>query len=379
MKYILITAYTALNLGDDLFLKILLDRYPSHKFILFSSNNEYSILLSNYNNVQIEYYNKFERFLLRGLTEFNLLFSIRAPRLVGYVHKVLLKNKYKNKCDAYLEIGGSIFIQKDKSLSVKEYKNRSISEIFKNKPMFILGANFGPSINEEFVNFYHDLFSRFSDVCFREKKSYDLFADIKQVRYESDIVYALKIPVVLKEKESLGISLIDLSKRTELNIYASNYISTIVALVTKAIEVNKKVYLFSFCKSEGDEDAINAIREKLPSSFREKVQEICYDGNIDSFLESYLKVEAMFTSRFHAMILSLIANQNVYPLIYSLKMTNALQDIGFKGMFSYIKDMKIEIADEMLHEIYKNSHKLTNEAISAEEQFIKLDSFLNNG
>ena len=41
--------------------------------------------------------------------------------------------------------------------------------------------------------------------------------------------------------------------------------------------------------------------------------------------------------------------------------------------------MKIEIADEMLHEIYKNSHKLTNEAISAEEQFIKLDSFLNNG
>ena len=45
MKKILVNAYTSLNFGDDLFLKILFDRYPNVKWILPRGGKIYKNLL----------------------------------------------------------------------------------------------------------------------------------------------------------------------------------------------------------------------------------------------------------------------------------------------------------------------------------------------
>ena len=327
--------------------------------------------------MQVEYYNRFERLIVRGIKEVvDFFLPAKAPKILASVHKLLLKSRYSKKCDGYLEIGGSIFMQKEKELTLKEFKNKNILKIFKNKPKFIIGANFGPILNEEYVAFYRDLFSRFTDICFRDKKSYDLFRELDNIRYTSDIVYSLQIPKVEKEKRSIGISIINIAQRKELSQYENNYVKTIIELATNAYFDHRKVYLFSFCKSEGDEDAINSIIANVSLDIRTNIEVVNYNGDINGFLETYCKVESMFTTRFHAMILSLVSGQNVYPFIYSDKMISALDDIQFNKKYAHIKDLRPEEAKTMLKVIDQNTHQLKTEGIMAEDQFSKLDSYL---
>ena len=65
MKNILVTAYTSFNVGDDLFLKILFERYPDHQFILFTSETRYISHLKQYKNVKVDYFSKYENHFFR--------------------------------------------------------------------------------------------------------------------------------------------------------------------------------------------------------------------------------------------------------------------------------------------------------------------------
>lgn len=54
---------------------------------------------------------------------------------------------YRNevlKSDAYLYIGGSVFMQSGKGFNWMDKLNKSINHIFKDKPKFIIGANSSP-------------------------------------------------------------------------------------------------------------------------------------------------------------------------------------------------------------------------------------------
>lgn len=52
---ILVCAYFANNLGDDLFLKILIERYPNVKWELLTANRNYKKLFKDLKNVNIIY------------------------------------------------------------------------------------------------------------------------------------------------------------------------------------------------------------------------------------------------------------------------------------------------------------------------------------
>mgnify|MGYP006078834053 CR=1 FL=1 len=379
MRTILTLAYSNFNLGDDLFLKILFERYKNDKFILFTMNSAYSDFLSIYKNVKVEYFSRPERGILRFFKwMFKFLHLSNSSKYISLIQTYFLSLRYKNKCDAYLEIGGSIFMQKEVKLSLKDYYNFNLTKIFKSKKIFIIGANFGPILSDNFLNFYKELFPMYTDVCFRDKNSHDLFKDIDSVRYAKDVVFSINLPKIDKEINSVGISLIDMSNRQTLSRYENNYINTISEIVIKAFFDKKKIYLFSFCKLEGDENAILKVLNSLPINIRNEVEVVNYDRDIDTFLYSYCKVESMFATRFHAMILSFMASQKVYPLVYSKKMTNILDDIQFKGAYKKVSDLKPEHSEKMLKEIYENFHFLKNENIKEEFQFLKLDSFLND-
>ena len=53
MKNILVNAYLEKNLGDDLFLKILFDRYPNVKWFIDTTDYTYKEVFKNYKNVDV--------------------------------------------------------------------------------------------------------------------------------------------------------------------------------------------------------------------------------------------------------------------------------------------------------------------------------------
>jgi len=180
-----------------------------------------------------------------------------------------------------------------------------------------------------------------------------------------------------KEKDSVGFSLIGLQYLSTISQYADIYITKISQLIVNLILQNKRVYLFSFCKYGGDENIIKQVIKKLLRPYKDKVTIIKYDGNINSFLSEYMKMEAMFATRFHAMILGLTAHQYVYPLIYSNKMLNVIKDCTFDVKYSSIDNL--DMIENMIKDLYSNkiTIPLTSIKDSAERQFQKLAEFVN--
>src|SRR5690606_16903613 len=101
-----------------------------------------------------------------------------------------------------------------------------------------------------------------------------------------------------------------------------------------------------------------------------------YEGNLDYFLNKYQEMESIYSGRFHAMILSMLFKQNVFPVIYSEKMSNVLNDIQYKGeVIDLFKFQEINI-ESVYSQITSNYYNIDNEKFSSELHFKKLDKFL---
>lgn len=357
-KNILIKAYINKNLGDDLFIKILVEKFLKQNFIIVINKKNFSNDYLNFKN-------------LKRIKGFRILdFIIRKLKGI-YIFSEIIAYKL-NKCDKIIEIGGSIFMEK----VGKNYhliQRKSLKELY--GKYFILGANFGPYRTEGFIKKYCNFFSECNDVCFRDIYSYSLFKNLPNIRYAKDIVFSLNVEEYT-EKEYILISVIKPSIRKELFDKDNEYYNTIKNLAVDFLENGKKVKLMSFCKNEGDEEAIEEILKITPKSFRDKIGKYYYDGNIEDALEIIGKAEAVVATRFHAMILGFIYRKKVYPIAYSKKTTNVLEDLEFKGNYcsfdnlneiSYEKIMENEILDENILELARKD---------AERHFEKLDLFL---
>ena len=239
---IYVNAYLEKNLGDDLFLKILVDRYKNHKF--YAISNTYS----SKNNLQI-YKNTLKMKILNKL---------------GLKEKVYIDSK-----DISVSIGGSMYIE---GLSPIERK-----KIYGNNPYYILGSNFGPYKTDEFYQKSYRLFETAEDVCFRDKYSYNLFKDLPNIRYAPDIVFTLdKSSIKISEQKKVIISVIDCENEVGKQ-YQGKYENLIKEMIYFFIEHHYKVCLMSFCKRENDEIAIERILENLDIRTKEKIEKYYYN------------------------------------------------------------------------------------------------------
>ena len=323
-KKVFLMAYARQNLGDDLFIKMLLDRYPMQEFYMKIKNPEFlSELDKSYNNLHI----------IEGMDTDEELFNTDV-----------------NKYDTYIYIGGSIFMEGGKvyNLSPKFYD--FIKRCKQNNKSFCyVSCNYGPYQTQEYFNLSRKTFAECTDICFRDKYSYNLFKDIKTVRYAPDFAFTYPINKKDKIKNSVGISIIDLSIRKDLKNKEQDYLNMLIRNIKKYLDDGKSVYLYSFCQHEGDEKTIDRILEKFKDN--DKIKAVKYDGNIDKFLSIYSQMEYMICSRFHAMILSSIANQKMYIMSYSKKIDNVLEDLKIQAPIIYFKDINSEL------EINLNSFK----------------------
>ncbi|QNF26188.1 polysaccharide pyruvyl transferase family protein [Metabacillus elymi] len=358
-KKILVNAYFAKNLGDDLFLKVLFDRYPDVEWYLLTSDKSYKEIFSRYNKVKI-------------IKSLSLNIGKREINLFYKINDILLKYK---KYDAYLIIGGSIFMEFpswEEKLKHREYLPNKFKEL--NKQTFIIGSNFGPFTDDTFIEKHKEFFNKFDDICFRDKYSYNLFNDLNNVRVSPDVVFNLETKSSNKKEKVVGISLIDIEKRKNLQEFYNNYNKKVIELIEKFIDVGYSIKLFSFCENEGDLRISNYIKSKVKNSNNIKV--INYDGDIDEFLNQFKTCEVIVGTRFHSIILGILFDLNVFSIIYSEKTYNVLRDLNLntESNYCYIKNIQ-ELDVETV--IFKEN-KIENRVVlkKAEEQFKSLDIHL---
>lgn len=361
---ILVRAYFVKNLGDDLFVKILCNRYPQHQFN-YITNRVYTETLSpNLKEINI---NSVSSIIFRGIIKINNLLKIN--------HSLTLESKYLKYQDLIVTIGGSLFMETDQA-NYNTWKNKIKRGYSKVKcPIYILGVNVGPYKTQQFIELLkNQAFKKVEDICLRDEYSYNLFKELKNVRKANDIVFSLNNnKPILIEENMIIISVINCKKRK--NIDENNkYTYQINKLVQYFVQKNYKVVLMSFCSYEGDDEV---VKELVTLANNSNVTGYYYDGNIDEALELLGKAKIIVGTRFHANIIGLAYEKTVIPICYSDKMKNVLEDIDFKGKYYTLKEF-LEIEEFNFTEEELN-YKLPIQEIAkdAENHFKMLDKILN--
>lgn len=356
---ILLRAYTQVNLGDDLFVKILCERYPNHCFHIVSRKQQF-LPFEDIQNIML--HNRYR------------LLDVLARKMKIPYDSLHRKNiKLASRMDAVIHIGGSIFIQSNNWLDQLQ-KKEDIVNLSKN--YYILGSNFGPYENINFVEKYRTFFSKVNDICFRDSYSYNLFSNLDNVRLAPDIVFSLKKDnlITINEK-NIVISVIDLTRKNKLKVYTELYEQAIVDISFKMLNKGYNVTLMSFCETEGDEVAIERIKEKIGT---DNVNDYFYRGDITEALEVLSNSSAIVASRFHSLILAWILNKPVFPFIYSDKTLNVIEDIGFDNYYLDIVDIANIDIEQVINELV-NQKPLNVEPmrLESEDQFLGIDKLLN--
>lgn len=345
MKKVYLKGYLYFNLGDDLFFHIITKRYENVRFM--------SLTRFNYNigkNIKFVNYNK-----IKIIDKIIKLFSFKKSNF----ESSLIKNN-----DMVVLIGGSMFIENHSN-----YSNGLFSD---NKDYYILGSNFGPYKTNSFYKQYANIFSKAKDVCFRDKYSYNLFKNIPNIRMASDIAFSLDLSDInIVSEHKVIISIVDVSKKFGNDI-KEKYIEKIVDMIKLFKQKNYSVTLMSFCKYEGDE---NAIKEIISNS-NEKVDTYFYNGNIKQALEILGRCEIIVGTRFHANILGLIMNKTIIPIAYSDKTINVLNDIGFKGKIFDIRDMESFDVSNITDNDLSYKLDVSLQVKDSEKHFQELDKIL---
>lgn len=354
MKIFLI-GYLNKNLGDDLFYDIILKRYPNVMFYTFSDT-----LYLNYPNLKIIKLS----FVKKWINKFLKLITLK---------RVDLYTIYGNRCDCVITIGGSMFIESKYSYRINYYNRFNV-------PYFIIGANVGPFKTDNYLSFLRkNVFEKAVDVSLRDINSYKLFSDMKNLRYNPDIVFSYDVKDdnnVVNQKKVI-ISIIDIN--TKLSQVQCNSIDLYEMLIIKISNYFKKnnylIEFFSFCDNEGDLCAIERIKSKLDYD----IIQYSYDGNINEAIKELSTSTTIVGTRFHANIIGFLLKKNVIPIVYNNKTRNMLKDLEFEGAYFDLKELKEQNIDEYLNENIEYKIDVSMKINSSMKHFEKIDEFIGDG
>lgn len=330
------------NLGDDLFLKIISERYPQCRFFI-SSNDDYRGFSSNLQNKGNRIINKLIRVVTHEKWDYSMLCSMTFKTIV------------------YL--GGSLFIESE----LPYEKHHS-----KQSEYYVIGANFGPYFSDEYLKYHERFFLGAKDICFRDKISLQLFSKADHFRLAPDVVFGLKTDEkVDSHKKNVVFSLIDTSKRKDVDTL--QYEKGIVKLIRDFADRGYQIKLISFCKFEGDEAVISRIMDMCPDV------DICpyfYRKDIEKALDVLKNSEVIVGARYHSIILGILFQKYTVPLVYSDKLINELTYINYEGQYL---DLRTDNWYEQfqMDSLYRYEAQKLPELISAAEcQFQALDHLL---
>lgn len=322
MKRVFLYAYDKVNLGDDLFIRTIVNRYPNVQFYIWTDRG--------------------------NRTTFRDLASLKVIDKNGCVVRLLSKlrgsfpGRYRGwlekRCDASVYIGGSIFMEYPNWEQYVDWWNyRAVNYQF-----FALGANFGPYKSEGYRNKMCYVFDNMQDVCFRDQYSFELFEGCEKVRYAPDILFSYPMPNIAVNHKQIFVSVIDCAGRDgnhNLSAFDSFYVEQMASILKKYLADGCSLVLASFCRAEGDEQAVEKIINAMGCKADSRVQCLTYDGtNAETILSAISEADYVIASRFHAMVLAMVAGRPVLPVVYSDKTLHVLEDMSFSGTVIDLRD-----------------------------------------
>lgn len=317
-KQILVDIYLANNLGDDMFLDYLAKKYTDYDFIPFHPGKNYESFFKQYSNIKQFPYGVIDRIKRR----------IGFDKLKNYAD---LANKY----DGLLFLGGGIFREESYWKDLYDYRLNIVSQFKKiQKPVWFMGCNFGPFHTDEFREEYSKVFALVDQINFRDLKSYQLFKNLDNTAIYPDILWDYSLPISEKERDVLGISVINPKHKMNYDKYCDEYIQSHIQIIKNHLAKGFKIKLFSFCDTEGDLE----ICQLLSSSFGE-VEVLNYSGNIQQYLMEIGKCSLFIGARFHANVIAIKYNIPLIPVIYGDKTENLLDDLNYNGQKIFLNNI----------------------------------------
>lgn len=343
-KKIFLMAYARKNLGDDLFVQMILKRNPQNDYYMKIKEPEYLSYLNNYSNLHV---------------------------IQGDDTDEELSKTNVNEYDEYIYVGGSIFMEGGKVYNLSEKFYDFIKKCKEaGKPFCYVSCNYGPYQTEEYFKLSQKTFETATDICFRDKYSYNLFKNIETVRYAPDFAFTYNMENNDKIKDSVGITIIDLSIRKDLASKEDEYIKMLVNNINSYLEAGKKVYLYTFCKHESDERTLELVLKNFKNN--SNVIDVRYDGNLDKFINTYSKMEYMLCARFHAIILSILAKQKIQIMTYSKKIDNVIKDLELDLPIINFKELNENVLFDLNNFGKVEDEKLYNIVEEAKAQELKI-------
>ncbi len=304
----LLIAYTAQNLGDDMFVDYICRRYPNIQFLIVCPP-EYSCAFSKLENLKVFH------------SEKELRASLEPISL-----QVL--------------IGGSLFMEPRNPKDIySKFISNTRYRVYEDIPMIIIGANFGPYKTDLHLLLHQSWFASINHISFRDDYSYSLFKNFSHVTWAPDILFNYSLPEV-KRTRTIVISCIQNDHRIGLPDYdEQSYIMSLCKIAQSYIDMDYRVLLASFCEKQGDGQVARKIINRLCSK---KAMLISYEGDILSFISNILSAEYIIGTRFHSIILGWLGGIPVFPISYNSKTEEMLKCYGFNGHYSNIKSVSTD-------------------------------------
>lgn len=348
-KEIYLKAYFRKNLGDDMFIRCISKRYENISFKIATSSN-YAQPFESLHNID-------------NLCCIGRFIDKVTNKIIG---KQICKTHREKRANATVHIGGSIFIEPNDFVPP--------NNLFSNPNLFILGCNFGPHKTTAYHDYIYKRLENATDVCFRDRYSYNEFLELENVRFAPDILFGyVDYPAPVKG-EGVGISVINLDERPDLKSMADTYYSVVANTIDNFVQMGIPVKLFSFCEAEGDEKAIQKIVDRCKTK---KAEVFNYSGDIDLMLKEINSYEYIVASRFHAMVIGWCLSKKVFPLVYSDKQLNVMTDVNYLGSYLDLRKLQCYKFDNLAEQILgSRATDVKKYGILSDHHFEKLDRFL---
>lgn len=354
------------NLGDDLMVRVLCERYPQTRFLLYADES-YKERYRDLSNVKV---------------------YSPTDRISNYIERIIWKVKKKDHgmwrllvkmADVTVYIGGSIFVQ-----HFDDFRNvhGDLDLARRSKKIYVVGANFGPYTDEKFYEAYKDVFLEYDGVCFRDSYSKELFKEFPHIRYAPDVVFNYPISQDTIEKKQVLFSVISLKERDgkfPLAQYSEEYDQAMVKLAEIFIKKGYQVKFVSFCKFEKDEDVIQRIVSAIPQEYQKKITTVLYEKSNEEVIRAFEESEIIVGTRFHSIILGWLAKKKVLPIVYNKKITNILADnhVSLSINISELPDMTEDGLEKKVEEIIASKAFCPEQLVKeADKQFQDLDCIL---
>ncbi|HLR72302.1 MAG TPA: polysaccharide pyruvyl transferase family protein [Pseudogracilibacillus sp.] len=359
MKHVALHAYPFGNVGDDLFIHTVCERYPEVQFHL-SVQTAFTKGLKNIPNLTLH------------------AADTTKAKLRRWVRKgAVLPQKTLGNIDAIVYIGGSLFMEQDgwkKSFLTMKLLHQT------GKPFFVIGANFGPYTSEDFRMTHELFFNVVQSVSFRDRRSYNIFSHLENVSYAPDVVFQHRMSRenhLTRAGNHMLLSVIYPSVRKSLHDCDDTYFSAMARLIEQTLTENWQVTVSAFCPYEKDDQATGEIMNRVRHRRKKDVRMHTYDGDLEEVYTLFSQATHVVATRFHAMILGWLFEKCVLPISYSTKMDNVLADIDYNEPYPTVETVCQDVYKQVLARPATEIH-LSPLATEAENHFKALDQLLNN-